>query len=162
MIETVRAAYAGGAATEKVAPHVRRLDEAEVGLPFLAPAWADRVAKTDEPGELVTFRRAYDKAPIARAREAAHAEVLVYAIDEEGDGKAPAELDGERPHAMRVAVVDLVSAKVLFRARKTVDPSWISTSHRADFASGLDGCALAMDLRATMNGTPNAGLPHAE
>jgi hypothetical protein len=37
---------------------------------------------------------------------------------------------------------------VLVRARKRVDPSWLAATTRSSFASAIDGCALAVDVRA--------------
>ena len=60
------------------------------------------------------------------------------------------ELDGERPHDVRIGLVDLTSAKMLLRLRKRVDPTWISMNARAQYASGLDACALAMDVHESI------------
>jgi hypothetical protein len=73
--------------------------------------------------------------------------MLLMVMDESGDGKGPTELDGERPHDVRVALVDLASARMVLRLRRHVDPAWIGTAARSEHASGLDGCALAFDVR---------------
>jgi len=148
LLSTVHDVYAGGA--EPHSPQVRRLRDAEVGLPFLTPLWADnvRLAKTHE--EIDALGVALDKAPLEYARRAAKADLFVFALDEEGEKVGPAELDGERPHPVRVELVDLAASKVLLRMRKHVDPTWISITKRSLYASGLDQCALAFDVRASI------------
>jgi DNA mismatch repair protein MutS2 len=53
-------------------------------------------------------------------------------------------------HQVRVAVVDLRAQRVLLRARKRVDPNWLAESTRSTFATAVDGCALAFDVRAAL------------
>ena len=72
-------------------------------------------------------------------------------MDEPGEPGGPTELDGERAHAVRIGIVALGPAKVLLRMRKRVDPSWISTAKRPEYASGLDGCKLALDVYESVN-----------
>lgn len=150
MLGTVRTAYAGGAVMEEHTRTVRRLHDAVVGLPLLAPAWANRVRAADDPAEVAKLRRELDRAPLERAKQAARAEILIVALDEPGDGGGTTELDGERAHPIRVAVVDLASSVVLLRMRKLVDPSWISLEKKAEYASGLDSCGLAFELHDSL------------
>jgi hypothetical protein len=140
----VRAAYAGGAVLEIATSNVRRLGDAALGLPLLAPPWSMRVEAATDLDELAKLRRELSRAPIERATQAAKAGLLLFAMDEVGEG--PTELDGERAHSVRIGLVDVVSSKVLLLLRKSVDPAWISVAMRAELASGLDGCALAMDV----------------
>jgi hypothetical protein len=70
-------------------------------------------------------------------------------MDEPGES-GPADLDGERPHQVRAAIVDLRTDKLLIRVRKRVDPDWLAASTRSNFASAVDGCALALDVRASV------------
>jgi hypothetical protein len=146
LLATVRIAYAGGAAMEDHTANVRRLNDAVVGLPLLTPQWSERVLATDEPTELARFRRELDRGSLERAKQAARAGLLVFAMDEPSDGGGPTELDGERAHAIRIGVVDLASAKILLRMRKQVDPSWISPAKKSEYAIGLDSCGLAFDV----------------
>jgi hypothetical protein len=147
VLAKVRVAYTGGAAYEQATANVRLLGEAEVGLPLLRPAWLGRVRAAEELGELDDLRRQLDKAPILRATNAAKSTILVALFDEPGEGAGVTELDGERPHDVRIGLVDLATSKLLLRLRKHVDPSWIAMATRAQYASGLDSCALAMDVR---------------
>jgi hypothetical protein len=48
--------------------------------------------------------------------------------------------------------VDLRQRKVLLSLRRRVDPSWISVAARAEYASGIDSCALALDVHAAVAG----------
>jgi len=143
----VRAAYAGGPTFEQATANVRLLGEAEVGLPFLRPEWFLRARNAEEQGDLDDLRRAFDKAPIDRAIQAAKSTLLLALLDEPGEGAGVTELDGERPHDVRVGLVDLTTSTILLRLRKHVDPSWIGVTSRAQYASGLDSCLLAMDVR---------------
>jgi hypothetical protein len=144
LFEKVRAAFSRGA--EQHTPAVRRLHDAIVGLPFLQPAWADGVrgARTEE--EIDVLRSRLEKAPIEAATRAAKAELLLFALDEPGEPGGPTELDGERTHDVRIALVQIAPAKLLLRMRKRVDPSWISTAKRPEYASALDGCRMAFDV----------------
>ncbi len=151
LYERVRTAYAGGMVLEERSANVRRLDDAIVGLPFLLPPWSDRVRAAEGAKELARLKRDFERAPIERAKRAVRAEVLVAAIDEPGDGKVPTELDGERPHDVRIAIVDLPSGEVLLRMRRRVDPSSLSDAKRPMYARGLDGCALAFDVHRELD-----------
>lgn len=148
MLPRVRAAYSRDAAFEKATANVTRLADAEAGLPLLAPEWAARVTAAEDVYELDRLRRDLEKAPVERAMQAARSDLLLVALDEEGERTGPTELDGERPHKVRVALVDLRARKVLLRIQRTVDPRAFSDAERAIHASGLDSCALALDLRS--------------
>lgn len=132
------------------AHNVARYADALVGLPFLAPGWAARVAATDDRGELDALVRAFDRAPIEGAIRAAKAVVLLMVVDESGASTGLSELDGERPHDVRVGLVDLEKNKILLRLRRHVDPAWASASTRAELAKGIDSCSLALDVRAAV------------
>jgi len=142
-----RAAYHGIGRIESAA-RVERLHDAFEGLPFLAPEWEARVRAAEELSEIESLKQRFERAPIAAAKRVAKAPLLLFAMDEPGDKRGPAELDGERPHDVRVGVVDLAAAKLLLRLRRRVDPSFISPAARAEYASGIDSCALALDVHA--------------
>lgn len=145
VIEKVRLAQSPTSGEERTG-HVRRFHDAVVGLPLLAPAWADRVRAAQEQSEITTLRRDWERAPIDRAIAVAKTSLLLVALDEPGDRPGPTELDGERSHVVRIALVDLDAAKVLYASRRRVDPSWISESRRATHAMSMDSCALAFDV----------------
>ena len=149
----VRAAYAGSAEVELRAASVRRLEVAVAGLAFLEPAWEERV-RAAEADDLGGLRRQIDRAPIETAKLAAKSSALIFAVDEAGEGQGPTEIDGERPHAIRLEIVDLALAKVLLRAKKRVDPAWISVDRRPEYASKLDSCAFAFDVVADVAQRP--------
>jgi hypothetical protein len=152
-----RAVLARGKSSERIA-HVERLDTLLRVLPLLQPAWQERVRAADGPN-LSSYEKLFDVAPIAQAVRAAKARQLLAVMDEPGDEKLPAELDGERAHPIRVTLTDLATGAPLFRFRQKVDPSWLSASARAEYASGIDSCSLALDLRAAATGEalPPAG-----
>jgi hypothetical protein len=146
LLAKVRIAYAGGPVMEEHTKNVRRLHDAEVGLPFLTPQWAERVQNAPELADLTRLKRDLDRAPIESAKQAARAGLLLVAMDEPGTGGGPTELDGERTHWVRLGLVDMASEKILLSTRKLVDPSWISLAKKSEYASGLDGCGLAFDV----------------
>jgi len=146
MFDKVRLAYGGGTAVEERTSNVRRLHEAIVGLPLLLPPWSERVRAAPDGAELARLKRELERAPVARAKQAVRAEVLVAALDEPSDGGGPTELDGERAHAVRIVLVDLASEKILLRTKKLVDPTWISLAKKSTYATGLDSCGLALDV----------------
>ncbi|MEB2310893.1 MAG: hypothetical protein OZ921_02495 [Sorangiineae bacterium] len=127
-----------------------RYGDALVVLPLLEPGFRARVSATGDLAALELLGQAFDHAPLASARRAARAEQLLIVVDEPGAGSAPSELDGERPHPVRVGLVDLTKNEVLLRLRRSVDPSWASPAARAQHARGMDGCMLALDVRAAV------------
>lgn len=144
------AAYAARSEAAHKTSHVQRLMDALVGLPFLGSEWQGRVEAASSRDELLKLRRSFEAAPLEGAKRAARAELLLSVMDEPSDAPGPSELDGERPHEVRVGVVDLATRKVLLRLRRRVDPAWVSEATRAQFAAGIDGCALALDVHAAI------------
>lgn len=144
----VRDAYAGTSTFEQHTSHVARLADAYAGLHVAAPAFEARVHAARDSFELAKLRQEFSRAPIAKAKQALDAAWLVAAMDESPATMGAAELDGERAHDVRVAIVDLASGAILLRLRKRLDPSGWSPAGRADYARGLDECALAVDVRA--------------
>lgn len=135
--------------------HVERLDPLLQALPLLGPSWQERVLAADSSSLLSSYRKLFDAAPIAAAVRAAKARQLLAVMDEAGPPGAPTELDGERPHPVRVVLLDLLSGELLLRFRRDVDPSFISSAARAEYAAAIDSCALAFDLRRAVE-TPKA------
>ncbi len=148
VLSKVRVAYGTGAALEAQTSNMRRLGEAQAGLPFLAPEYAKKVEASSDIVDLTKWKKEIDRAPLAAANRAAKARLLLVAMDEPGDG-SPAELDGERRHQVRVALIDLTTETTLLDVRKVVDPSWISQARRNEMARGMDSCVLALDIRET-------------
>jgi hypothetical protein len=147
-----RAAYPGRGEGMKPTEHVNRLFDALVGLPYLGPEWERRVVDAKSAEELTTLQKDFDRVPVKGAKEAARAELFVFVMDEQSDKRGPTELDGERPHDVRVHLVDLKKQRVLLRIRRRVDPSWVSAATRAEFATGIDSCALALDVHSAVTG----------
>jgi len=132
---------------------IERIQAALISLPLLLPEWQARVRSADV-AELSKLAATLSKAPIGAAKRAMKADLLLLVIDEPGDTQGPTELDGERPHWVRVQMVQLATGAVQLRLRLRVDPSWISPSVRAEHASGIDSCALALDVRARVGASP--------
>jgi hypothetical protein len=142
VLSKVRFIYAGGA----FAPGVHRLADAYAALRVLEPGWEARVEAARDEHELLVLKNELDRTPFDKAKQALDAGALLVVIDEAGDAAAPAELDGERPHDVRVAVIDLKSGSTLLRVRRRVDPGSWSQGARTEYAAGLDSCGLAYDL----------------
>ncbi len=139
--------YPGSTRLEELTAHVRRVGDARTGLPFLTPAWAHAAAGAEDVNELKTLHARLQKAPLARAREALRAELLIVAMDDMASGTGPTELDGTRAHEVRFVIADIRSSSVLVRLSKRMDPSWISIPRRPTHANKLASCVLALDLR---------------
>lgn len=146
-----RAANARGGSMDLTAS-VERLAPLFQGLPFLSKEFERRVESAETAASVDGLRKAFDKAPIAAALRAAKARQLLIVLDEAGDGKGVTELDGERPHPVRVVLSDLTNGQVRLRFRGKVDPGGIGASFRAEYARGIDSCTLAMDLRDAASG----------
>ena len=148
-----RAASAGGARVAAVA-HVERLHSVLAGVPLLLTPWEDRVRQASDAKELAGLREDFLHAHLADAVRAAKARVLLVAMDEPKVGNGPTELDGACPHYARVTIVDLETDAPLLRARKLIDPGWISEDSRVQWSSGIIGCELALEVRADATGIP--------
>ena len=146
LLGPVRTAYQNAGVVEQHTPNARRLNDARVGLPIMMPDWSARVRAADTAPELSRLKRELDHTPLDRASAALRAGILIYAMDEPSDGGGPTELDGERAHTVRLGIVDLTTSKLLLRMRKPVDPSFISPARKAEYATGLDSCALVVDV----------------
>jgi hypothetical protein len=152
-----KARAAGGRHAWQAMPQVERLDVPLSVLPVLGPDWRNRIALAETQQQLAHYRELLDTLPLRAAVRAAKSRRLLAVMDEPGDPKVPAELDGERPHAVRVILTDLTHGELRLRLRRDVDPSWLSAASRAELASGIDSCALAMELRAAVLGRASDG-----
>jgi hypothetical protein len=151
LLEEARAALSGSARLQKVTQNVRRLHELELGLPFLVPAWGERVQSSRDLQELRRLDRALTEAPILAAKSAVASKLLIAALDEPKEGSGPTELDGEHVHSVRIFFWDMVRDKTLLSLRRRVDPSFISPGRRAAYARELDSCKLGVELRQAVS-----------
>lgn len=147
-----RAAYTGRGEGMKPTEHVNRLFDALIGLPYLGPEWEKRVVEAKSAEELAILEKDFDRVPVEGAKLAARAELFLYVMDEPSEKGGPTELDGERPHEVRVGLADLKKQRVILRIRRRVDPSWVSAATRAEFANGIDSCSLALDVHSAVSG----------
>lgn len=159
--DSAKAVFSNGDRMQKVA-HVSRFHVARVGLPFLEPQWEERVKRTEDSRQLVEMRKLLEKAGLDNAIKAMKSRLLLAVMDEPKDGNGPSEIDGANKHYVRVHLVDMEANKVLLRQRKLVDPAWIPTSRRSDYASGINSCELGMEVRAAMTGTAIPSEVHKE
>lgn len=150
LLVRARTAYGGGGRALDPTAHVALFRDALAGMPFLGADWLARVSSADSARELQRLQRDFERAPLAQARRAAKAELLLFAMDEPPTRPGPVELDGERAHDVRVGLADLRARKLLLQLRLPVDPSFISIDLRAEYAGAIDSCALAVDVRAAL------------
>jgi hypothetical protein len=150
MLPKARLALAGGPPVNDITRNVSRLADAVVGLPYLMPAWGERIKHAKDNVALLRCERELQKAPLEAAKRASRAEVLIAALDEPNDAGGVTELDGEHAHSVRVVVIDLALGKVLLRLRRQVDPNWVTPNRRSQYARELDSCKLAMEIRKSL------------
>jgi hypothetical protein len=148
-----RAANAGGKGHEAMS-HIERLFPLLAVAPLLRSEWERAVSEAESEAELDRLEATFRKAPRDAALRAAKSTQLLLVLDEPGDGAGPTELDGERPHDVRVVLVSLSEERLLLRLRRRVDPSSFSATTRAEYARGVDGCSLALRVRAALAGKP--------
>lgn len=150
LLKTARLAMSGGAPVGQLTPQVHRLLEAEVALPFVMPAWGERIGDAKDAYALGRLESALRKAPIAAARKVLKSELAIAVFDEPPSGGAPTELDGENKHTIRLAILEIDSGKPLLVMRRLVDPAWITPNRRSLYARELDGCRFALEVRDTV------------
>lgn len=148
LLERVRATSTGAAKRDGV----HRLHHLASGLPLLQASWKSRVKAAKSTNDLTRYDRELREARFDETFAAARARLLLAVLDEPSHAAGPTELDGERPHDARVLLVDLESERPVLRLRRRLDPAAFSDRGRASHASGLDACALAMDVREAAAG----------
>lgn len=152
LLAKARLALSGGNAFLQATHSALRLFDAEVGLPILLPPWSERIKTAKSTPDLQRIERELKRAPLASAKRALRAELLIAVLDEPSDKGTVTELDGEAPHYIRLNVIELYSAKALLKMRKRVDPGWVTPNRRSQYARELDGCRFALDVLATVRG----------
>jgi hypothetical protein len=147
MLERVRAPAGGSPRFRESTAEVRRLHYLTSGLPLLQSAWKARVKSAKTEGELQRFDAELRASRLDETSAAARARLLLVYLPEPGGLGGPTELDGERPHDARVTLVDLEANRTLLRLKRRLDPGSFSDRGRASHASGLDACALSLEVR---------------
>ncbi|MCA9642020.1 MAG: hypothetical protein KC492_15040, partial [Myxococcales bacterium] len=155
LLSRVRTAYAGDERLGWDTRFAASLNTAYQGLPYMQSEWLERVKRTSELRVLESLEREQARAPVPAALKALDSELLLAVFDEPGEAGATVELDGERPHSVRVSLIDLESDRVLLRRRSRVSPDWIPEATRIRYARGMDACALGFDIRQGLD-TPVA------
>jgi hypothetical protein len=147
LLKAARMAMSGGAPVQELAPQVHRLLEAVIGLPFVMPAWGERIRAAKDAYALVRLDLALKKAPLTATKRVVEAELAIAAFDEPADTGAATELDGENAHVVRLVILELESGRALLVMRRRVDPSWVTPNRRSLYARELDGCKLGLEVR---------------
>lgn len=127
------------------------VDDAFKGAAFVDSDFRDRLRSSTLKRELTGLEATLDTAPLEGAKSFAQVKHFVYVLDEPKTQGVPSDFDGEAEHLMRVEVVDLEKDKTLYRARRRVDPDWISQKSRLSYSRQLDSCRLAFELRAEID-----------
>jgi hypothetical protein len=150
------AAAAQSKTTLQASAHVERLAPLLQALPLLGRPWADRVRSAETSEALEKLAKLVAAAPLTAAVRAAKARQLLLVLDETAAATGPTELDGERAHPVRVALIDLPGGEPRLRFRGKVDPAGLSDQSRTAYASGIDSCTLALDFRRAVSGGDRA------
>ncbi len=154
----IRGVYFAGARVDDETANIRRLAEAHQGLAVFNRTFEEGARTTDDVAVLKRLSKELGSAPIEGARLATTAELLVLVADEFQEpahaGKPAPGADAlgyraqEGAHDARVALIDLVSGKVLLRIRRRVDASGRSERATALYRVAIQGCDLALDVRS--------------
>ena len=162
MLGKIRGVSFGGALVDAQTANVRRLVEAQVGFAVLGPAFAAEARAAEALAPLQKLAKDLEAAPIEAASRAASAELLVVVVDEiedEPPRAKPARNEDplgyraqERAHDARVALVDLASGRALLRLRRRLDASGRSERATTSYRAAVQGCDLALDVRAATDG----------
>ncbi len=151
LLTKARLALGGGTSLAEQTQNVLRLHDAEVGLPVLLDPWSERIKAARDGQALSRVERDFKRTPIGAAKRALRSELLIAVLDEPTDKASITELDGEAPHMVRLAIVELDSARTLLSIRRHVDPNWISPRRRPQYARELDGCRFAIDVHEAVH-----------
>ena len=135
---------------EVLTPNVALLRDAELGAPVVVGSWRQRVGTASTMQMLSQLRYELEHAPVEGAAKAMRARQLLVVMDEQALGPGFTELEGDRPHDARVALIDVTTGNALFRLKKKMDPSWISETRRRKYSLALDECLLALDVRESV------------
>jgi hypothetical protein len=143
LFEQIRGGSENGARTA----HVHRLYDLLSGIPLLQSAWRAKIREATKLRDLSRLERELRAAKLDETTAAARARLVLYVLDEPSAPGGITELDGERPHDVRVTLLALDQPKPLLQLRRHVDPTVFSDRGRASHASALDACALSFDVR---------------
>ncbi|HEX3598127.1 MAG TPA: hypothetical protein VHU80_23615, partial [Polyangiaceae bacterium] len=96
-----------GADAPASASRVHRLYDLVSGLPLLQAPWRDKVKAAGELRQLSVLEGELHLAKLDETLAAARARLVLFVMDEPGVPGGNSELDGERPHDVRVTLFDL-------------------------------------------------------
>ncbi|OQX70379.1 MAG: hypothetical protein B6A08_00695 [Sorangiineae bacterium NIC37A_2] len=144
LLRRVRQVYSGA---RPELSSVHPVSSVFLSLVYLAPAFEAQVDAATSRRILNQLESSVREARLPRLTPALRASTLILALDEPKDPGVASEVDGASRHFIRLVVADLRDHRVLLRARREVDPNWISEKVRFRYALGLDGCRFARDVR---------------
>lgn len=143
LLEAIR----GGAEHPFPVAKVHRLHDLFAGIPLLGSSFKTSLKEAKRLPDLSRFEHDLHAGKLDETTAAARARLLLFVSDEPSGTGGTTELDGERPHDVRVTLFDLEQKSALLRVRRHVDPSAFSDRARAWHAAALDACALSFDVR---------------
>jgi hypothetical protein len=132
LLGKVRGVYFAGAKVEDETANLRRLAEARLGLAVLAPAFEGSVRAAQDRNALKRLRRDLEKAPVALAKKAAGAELMLVVADSAAGA--------------RVVLVDLAAKKTLLRLRRRADELALS-ARASSQREEIEACSVAVAVR---------------
>lgn len=124
------------------------VDNAFRALSFVDSDFEERLRKSTLMRDLTGLEASLDTAHLEGGASFERVRYFVYVLDEPKSQGVPSDFDGEAEHFLRVEVFDLEKNQPLYRARRRVDPDWISEKSRLSYSRQLDSCRLAFELRA--------------
>lgn len=134
LVESVRGVYFAGAKVDEQTANIRRLHGARLGLSVLTTEVLAKVRAAEDALTLKKLHKDLEAAPVAEAKKAAGARLLIAVADEPGG------------RAARVTLADVTANKVLLRLQLPVKSSGLTPLamlHRDE----LSACSLALSVR---------------
>lgn len=132
LLAKVKGVYFAGAKVDDETINVRRLAEVRRGLAVLAPSFEDSIRATGDRNALKRLRKELDKAPVAAAKKAVGAEILIVAAESQS--------------GTRVMLVDLKTKKPLLRvSRRAATQAW--SPQAFVHTQELEACSVAVAVR---------------
>lgn len=133
-------------------------ESARAAFAFVDSGFEHEVAQVDRMKHLLSLRRELREQKLDQAARSRQVRLFVSVFDEPKERGAAADFDGEAPHFLRISMIDLDTPRVWWRARRQVDPQWISEKSRLAYSRELDSCRLAYELRQELSAAlPTAG-----
>jgi hypothetical protein len=171
---TAQRYYLRGALFEDATSHVSRFDTVSRALSVLSDRWSGEVRAADNAlwlHRLELEERERDARDVERAKVGAESGLLVVVMDEllpsqkvpeAGPGLTDHQRESllpaleEEAHWARVEIHDLHAGRPLLRMRRFLDAKKLGLVDGKLYTASLQGCELAMEMRASVDGAKTA------